>query len=116
MAATARRKTTITYSGDVEGEQVLDAASNASSPAMIEQATLTATNNTITVPSGATCCTITKPTDNAIAITLKGVAADTGVRLHDTDTDSISLNAAAASFVLYTPAESPAVVVRIFWS
>ena len=33
MAASARRKITLTYSGDVDGEQEINAADNADSPA-----------------------------------------------------------------------------------
>ncbi len=35
MAAAARRKVTVTYSNDVEGEQELAAANNAASPAQM---------------------------------------------------------------------------------
>lgn len=116
MAAKARRKVTVTYSNDVEGEQELNAADNAASPAQIQIVSLVSGANTITVPTGATAVTITKPTGNAVAITFKGVTGDTGVRLHDTDPDSISLHSSVTSFVLTRPSESVTAVVRIFWS
>lgn len=113
MSAKSRRKTTITYSNDVEGEQELDAADNTASPAQVQIVALAIGANTITAPTGATCCTIVKPTDNTASLTLKGVTGDTGVRLHNTDPDSVSVHSSTASFVLTSAA---IVTVRLFWS
>lgn len=117
MSATSRRKITLTYSGDVDGEQELNAADNADSPAAVELKTLANGNNTITVPTAGstpTAVTIVPPGDNATAITLKGVNADTGIRIHDTDPTTIALDDSVASFVLNAGAEI--IGVRLFWS
>jgi hypothetical protein len=123
MAATARRKITITYSNDVEGEQVLNAANNTASPAMIQLVTLEDGENVFQKPEGATAVTLVKPTDNTSEIHF-GFAD--GTRLHDTDPDTFSLHADANEIVLFLgpdPAgeEVPSVTddlpgVRLFWS
>ena len=59
MAATARRRITITYSGDVDGEQLVDADNNATSPASIEIITLDEGPNTITINMAPNAITIT---------------------------------------------------------
>lgn len=117
MASTAKRTTTITYSGDVGGTEAIAAADNTASPAQVQIVTLASGANTITVPTGGTtpkCCTIMKPSDNATAITLKGVTGDTGVALHLTDPDSISIGATVTTFVLTAGAQI--IGVRLFWS
>jgi hypothetical protein len=122
MPATARRKVTITYFGDVGGAspgiaQELAAADNNASPAQIQVVTLALGDNTITAPTAGTTfrsCTIVKPTANAIAIRLKGVGADTGVRLHNTDPDSVSLDPTQTTFVLNAAAAIQG--VRLFWT
>ena len=117
MAASARRKITLTFSGDVDGEQELNAADNADSPAAVELKTLASGANTITVPTAGsvpTAVTIVPPGDNATAITLKGVTGDTGVRIHDTDPTTIALDDSVTSFCLTAAAEITG--VRLFWS
>lgn len=117
MAATARRTVTLTFSGDVEGEQELAAADNADSPAAVELKTLAIGANTITVPTAGTvptAVTIVPPGSNATAITLKGVAGDTGIRIHDTDPTTIALDDSVVSFVLNAAAEITG--VRLFWT
>lgn len=115
--AVARRRILITYSGDVDGEQQLDAADNADSPAMVELKTLAIGANTITVPTAGTvptAVTIVPPTDNTTSLTLKGVTGDTGVRLHDTDPTTIALDDSVTSFCLTAAAEI--IGVRLYWS
>lgn len=115
--STARRKITITYSGDVDGEQELNAADNADSPAAVELKTLSSGNNTITVPTAGTvptAVTIVPPSDNATAITLKGVNGDTGIRIHDTDPTTIALDDSVATFVLN--AADTVTGIRLYWS
>lgn len=115
--ATAKRKTTITYSGDVDGEQEISAADNASSPASIELKTLAIGTNTITVPTAGkvpTAVTIVPPGGNTTAITLKGVAGDTGIRIHNTDPTTIALHSGVTSFVLNAAAEI--IGARLYWS
>lgn len=119
MAAKSRRKTIITYSNEVEGEQELNAAENTASPAMIERKDLADGPNTIIVPSfndaQATACTIVPQTDNAFALTLKGVTGDTGIRLHNTDPTTIAIDVSTSSFVLDLQVEG-ACTVRLFWT
>ncbi len=115
--STATRKTTIVYSGDVDGTQELAAATNADSPAMVELQTLASGNNTITVPTAGTvptAVTIVPPTDNTNAITLKGVNGDTGIRIHDTDPTSLALDDSVTSFVLN--AADTVTGLRLYWS
>lgn len=115
--ATARRKITITYSGDVDGEQEINAADNTDSPAAVELKTLAIGANTITVPTAGTvptAVTIVPPADNETAITFKGITGDTGVRLHDTDPTTIALDDSVSSFCLTAGAEI--VGVRLYWS
>lgn len=115
--STARRRTLITYSGDVDGEQQLDAADNTDSPAVVELKTLSSGNNTITVPTAGTvptCCTIVPPADNEVAITLKGVNGDTGIRIHDTDHTDLALDDSVTSFILN--AADVVTGVRLYWS
>lgn len=122
MATTAKREIRLTYSGDVGGSSPgvvhrLAAADNSASPAEIDLVTLSAGDNTITVPtSGSTpkSCTIVKPSDNELAIKLKGHAADVGVRLHDTDPDTVSLHSSQATIILNAAAEI--VGVRLYWA
>jgi hypothetical protein len=117
MAASAQRKITLTYTGDVAGIEDINAAINLASPAQIQIVTLAIGDNTITAPGGGAtpkACTIVKPSSNAIAIKLKGIGGDTGVRLHNTDPDVISIDPATTTFVLNVAAE--VVGVRLFWS
>lgn len=123
MAATSRRKITITYSGDVEGEQELDAANNTVSPATIEYVTLTDGSNAFQKPDNATAVTIVKPTTNTTEIHL---GAANGLQLHNTDPDTFSLHADETEILLFLgpdpddeeiPSTSADLVgVRLFWT
>lgn len=117
MATTASRTVTIVYSGDVAGTEEIAAADNTSSPASIQPLTLTVGNNTINVPSGGTtpvACTIVPPSDNTSAITLKGIAGDTGIALRKTDPTTIAIDPSVTSFILSVATAN--VNVRLFWS
>lgn len=117
MAVTATRVTTITYSGDVVGTESLSAASNTASPGSVEIKTLSSGANTITVPTGGAtvvACTIVPPAANTTSITVKGVTGDTGVRIHNTDPTSLSIDSSVTSFVLTAGAGITG--VRLFWS
>lgn len=119
MAAASRRRITITYSGDVEGVQEIDADGNASSPAQVTQVTLPQADVDVEVeiPDGATAVTIVKPDGLEQPIMLKGTADDTGVALSPTEPDSISVDSSMTSFFLTnTSPESGDVTVRLFWS
>ncbi len=122
MSATARRKTTIVFAGDVGGTQEYDAAYNTDSPASTYLAVLEAGDNVVEVPTGATCVTIVKPSDNAAVLKLKGfsrvgdsevITVDAvGITLHATDPDSITLGG-TTEFVINSDADA---TVRLVWS
>lgn len=117
MSVTSNRNVDITFTGDQKASWTNTAAENTHSPGMIQVLTLASGNNTITVPTGGTtptACTILKPSDNTTAITLKGVAGDTGIRLHDTDPDTISIDDSVATFVLNAGAQLAG--VRLVWT
>lgn len=117
MSVTSNRSVGITFSGDEAASWTNSAAQNTSSPGMIQVVTLALGANTVTVPTGGTvpvACTILKPSGNTTSITLKGVTGDTGVRLHNTDPDTISIDPSVVSFVL--TAGASLVGVRLVWS
>ena len=98
MAVTSNRSIVITQAGDVEYTQEFEAAVNATGSGKNDLANLSSGNNTITIPTNAKAVTIIPPTGNTVALTLKGVAGDTGVGLHLTDPSSIALT--STTFVL----------------
>lgn len=117
MAVTAARTTTITYSGDVVGTEIISAASNTSSAGSVEIKTLASGANTITVPTGGsvpTAVTLVPPSSNTESITLKGVSGDTGIALHETDPTTLALDSSVTSFVL--TAGGTITGLRLFWS
>lgn len=117
MAVSATRTIAIVFSGDVDGDQSIAAATNTASPGQIQIVTLSSGANTITVPTGGTtptACTIMKPAGNTTSITLKGVTGDTGIALHLTDPDTISIASSVTSFVLTAGASLTG--VRLVWS
>lgn len=107
-----------TFTGDLTLAPSVSAAINNSSPAAVAAPiTLAAGDNTIAVPTGGavpTAVTIVKPAGNTGTIKLKGVGGDTGVKLHLTDPDSISLDPTQATFVLNASAIVTGVV--LVWS
>lgn len=115
MSTSAIRQTQITFAGDVTLTNT-QAANNPTSPASETLVSLANGDNTITVPATgapATACVIVKPAGNSVAIKLKGIAGDTGILLHKTDHDVISLDPGQASFVLNAAAQING--VRLFW-
>jgi hypothetical protein len=118
MAAQSTRVTTITFTGDVEGTQTVEAAANTVSPAGIAIQALASGANTITVPTSTgvtvTACTIIPPSGNTTSITLKGVTGDTGIRLHNTDPTSISIYSTTTDFCLTAGAIIQG--VRFIWT
>lgn len=118
MPATAKRKITLTYLGDVVGIEEISAADNIDvSPAQVQIVTLAIGDNVITAPTGGStpkACVIVKPLLNTVVLKLKGSAGDTGVQLHKTDPDAISVDAGVASIILNAAAQ--VVGVRIFWA
>ncbi|MCA1839688.1 MAG: hypothetical protein LC723_05070 [Actinobacteria bacterium] len=118
MSTRATRVTVLTFDGDVDGTNNIEAAPNAASPAAIQVQTLASGANTITVPSSTgitvTAVTIVPPVGNVIALTLKGVTGDTGIPLHLTDPSTVALASGSVNFVL--TAASAIQGVRLFWS
>lgn len=117
MSVTSTRTTQITFTGDVEGTQVANAQSNGVSPGQTDVRTLASGNNTITCPTGGStpsAATIIPPDGNTVAITLKGVNGDTGIRIHNTDPTEVGLHSSVVSFVLN--AASAVTGLRIIWS
>jgi hypothetical protein len=72
--------------------------------------------NTITIPSWAFACVINFSTSNTIAVTLKGIAADTGVLLDRNGTSLIDLDepSPGSSFVL-SAASNLTYYTQIIW-
>lgn len=116
MAVASARTQTITYTGDVSGQESVAAAANAASPGSITIHTLALGANIITVPVGATCtaATIVPPSGNLQTLTLKGVTGDTGVPLHLTDPTTLALPSTSTTFVL--TAGGVITALRIYWS
>lgn len=117
MAVESNRAISISFTGDVTASFKTSAAVNTDSAGQMQVVTLASGFNTITVPTGGTvptACTIIKPTGNTTSITLKGVTGDTGIRLHDTDPDTISVNSSVATFGLTAGAQITD--VRLIWT
>lgn len=126
MSTTARRKITLTFSGEIDGVQEYNAAENAESPAFVQvYKILAGTTSTFVIPDEAggfgdvnpTAVTIYKQSDYEGTLILKGAstAADAeGVYLHPTDPDTISIDAAQMSVICLKA--SADCQVRLVWS
>jgi hypothetical protein len=104
MSVTANRSIAINTTVDSIINNIYAAAENPTSPGSVTIHELANGANTITVPlaTGVTvkAATIIPPSANSVALTLKGVAGDTGVILSSTDPTSIAFQTAPVSFVL----------------
>lgn len=118
MTATSTRTITLGFAGDRVGNPSAAAAANTNSPAATAAPiTLAIGDNTITVPTGGTvptAVTVIKPAGNVATIKIKGAGGDTGVKLHATDPDSISLDPTQATIILNASATVTGVV--LVWS
>lgn len=117
MSITSNRTITVTNYGDVANQVQYAAAPNLAAPGEGQPVTLATGDNAIAIPSGGTtptALTIVKPAGNTVQLKLKGNAADTGVLLHLTDPDSISLGAGAV--VILNAAAPGGVNIRLVWS
>jgi hypothetical protein len=117
VSTQSNRNVDVITDGDVDASNTYSAAANVNSPAQTDVVTLASGANTITVPTGGTvptAVTIVKPSGNAVTLTLKGVTGDTGVKLHLTDPDSISIDPTVVNFVLTAGAQI--VGVRLIWT
>ena len=118
MPVTAIRRTSIAYTVDVVGTHIITAATNTASPGMIEIRTLAVGNTTISVPTGGStpvACTIVPSSGNTSAITIRGVAGDTGIRIHNTDPTTIALDSSVTSFVINV-ATADVTGARLYWT
>ena len=98
-------------------EAVIDeqTVTNANSSAQVSLVTLAQnTATTLTAPTGAYGVVIVPDSANATAITLKGVAGDTGIPLSKTAPMVLTFPAGSASFVLKTDNTGTA-LVKIIW-
>lgn len=119
MAVSAQRETRLQFAGDVVAGYVLAAAVNVDAAAQLEVRQLVLGANTLTAPTGGSTVvpnsvTIVPPAGNTTSITLKGAAADTGIRLHDTDPTTIGFHTTQASIVL--TAATTINEVRVYWT
>lgn len=118
MAVNAARSIAINLTGDVILNSIYSAAQNAASPGSTTIHALTTGSNTITVPTvtGFTvkAATIIPPSANTNALTLKGIAGDTGIAISKTDPTSIAFETAPANFVINAAANTDG--VRIVWT
>lgn len=117
MSVTAQRTTHIQLSGDIELADSFVAAANENSPGQVEIKQLASGTNTITPPTSSCttkACTIIPPAGSTVDITLKGVAGDTGIVLHNTDPTTIALDNPSGTFVL--SAASTINGVRLIWT
>lgn len=72
----------------------------ASAVGEIHDLILASGDNTITVPTGATAVLIQPPATNAVALKLKGDAADVGVKISKTLPTLLSLDQTQATFIV----------------
>jgi hypothetical protein len=103
MSVSGARGITVTFTGDVTATLSEPAAINAAAAGQIEVRTLNVGSTTITPPASGTtptCCIIVPPAGNVNTITLKGIAADTGILLHPTDPTAIALGSPTNTFVI----------------
>jgi len=114
MSTTSTRTISLGFSGDIDTNLQMSAASNAASPAQFDLLTLAAGDNTLTAPVTPTAVTIIPPAGNTHAILLKGDAADVGVGLHLTDPTTIALAGTQTSIILNAAAQI--VGLRTIWS
>lgn len=118
MSTTSQRSVSVILTGDVTANLEYAAANNGSCPGDIDILTLALGANTIVLPTGGSApkgAIIIPPSGNLLALTLKGVAGDTGIGLHLTDPISISfLTPPPVSFVIN--AGGVVAGLRIVWT
>ena len=118
MSVSSARETRLQFTGDVIAGYTLAAAVNANAAAQEEIRQLVLGANTITVPTGGLALpnsvTIVPPAGNTTALTLKGIAGDTGVSLHPTDPTTLAFTTTTANFVL--TAATTINGVRLYWT
>lgn len=102
MSASATLTISATTSGMPQGAPPVSPPSAAMANGVYESllVTLQAGDNAIAVPTGAQYAVITPPPGNTIGVTFKGGAADTGVKMHLTNSAAFPLDATVSSFIL----------------
>ncbi len=117
MSTNSQRTISIAFTGDVVLPNIGATAVNASSPGTEQLISLANGDNTIAIPTTgaqASSLTIIKPPGNTVALKLKGINGDTGILLHKTDPDSISLDPTLTTIVIN--AASICNGVRLVWA
>lgn len=116
--AQAELKMQITYSGNYGTQPIVpDTLLNQYSPMKVETQDLTnGVDTTITVPTKASGVLIIPPSGNTLGLTLKGIAADTGVVSGKLGFILLSFDATPiASFVLKNTGGSTMSGVQFVW-
>lgn len=113
MASSSVRFGSLTFSGDVSTTAPFNAATNPNSPAQEDPVALTAGDNTLAVPAGATGVVVTFPTGNNVLVKLKGAGGDSGISLHKTDPLSMGIDSTQTTVILNAAAP---VTVRVYWT
>jgi len=91
----------------LSGEKIVNVTVVATNQiASIVDSNLLMGDNVVVVPLNATNVTIVPPTANTAIVTIKGNAADIGVKLHKTQPSSLSIDPATTSFILNVSANS----------
>lgn len=86
--------------GLTEGEEPIGPYENQTTTAVgqrLSPLTLSPGNNTILLPSSATMFILVPPPNNTATLTLKGVTGDTGLRLHKTMINVVTLDPGVAA-------------------
>ena len=113
MSVFSDRSIVIEDTGDVEYSQTFEADQVSTGSGQNQLIALSSGANTITVPTSAVAVTIVPPIGSTVALTLKGVAGDTGIALHPSDPTSLGLSGSVTSFVINA---ASAVSVRFIYS
>lgn len=88
MSSIANRSEVISITGDITYSQTISAAPSIASPASIDIYSLAGGTNTIALPSGGStpkAAILIPPAGNAVVITLKAIAGDTGLPISKTE-------------------------------
>jgi hypothetical protein len=82
------------------GSMILNEVIALPNPIAVSTLNAIGANTVINIPTGTTAITIVPPTANVNALTLKGVAGDTGIAISKTQPTEITIDPAQTTFVL----------------
>ena len=99
MSVTSNRSVVINWTSDVEYTQEFPAAVSPLGSGVMQLVTVT-TALTVTVPTNAVGVMIIPPVSNTTALTIKGIAGDTGIGIHLTDPTSLGLSTTQTTIIL----------------